>query len=762
MGDFSRDPKERLSDSLNKHYVGIRMQQGVPILDADLNIMDDLKRSVDEDRFHSVIGEGVPVGSDGFRILPIAGGGVNTILLESQSIINGLSSIRINLQASTAAGALGFDDKNYRATRYGSSPARITSNKTEPFLLIDGSTLVIQDNELDEITISFSISNFQDPSAATAQEITDIINSATGTNIAGVGKGNDFIIKGGGGTYATAGRILVDGKLVWNTSDIKYSEQPLYKNNKLSSKWDVSPIDELTTPQDDEICVVYLDVWNREVGSIEDNKLIDVKIGIETALRLRREWAVRVVREMDYPSILVEKSSDHSYYRLALLHRKSGIGGIDEDMITDERQTDVSFQREIAYRGTSDLVLVNTDKFKTMLAVLRDNIREFIVYLTTKFITPDSNYLAAEVAGIDALSAIANVAEHGIALINAKSLGTKSAFGFFKQLLESEKRFVDVWKNAVLPLEKAPSGKIYKNSFSEMITRIEEYLTGPAPGGFVTISDALERGNLFEAVSSQDKINTEFGQEIERPTGNLSLTYLGSLTPLIQRNQTFDLRYEVSGSVTPGDDIGVDVNIDPQWHTVLRNYDGTIPFALHLGPGEDDARFIVSVTPPDVDVAETTISLRIFAMKNSGGLQHVSTQKTLKIGDSPPSSEEGYIIKIISTNLAYVAGIFQVPTNLSLASMNLRFINNSYSAITVNFEYEPISPPGWTIISPGSSNLQNRTIQAGMDLDFGFGFIPPPTADNTLVFIFRARDADTNNVTTEIQITFKTVLPVGG
>ena len=68
MGDFSKNPKIRLEDAVNKDYVGVRMQQGVPILDSDWNLMEDLRRHETEQVGAWFIGDGVPTGSDGFRI----------------------------------------------------------------------------------------------------------------------------------------------------------------------------------------------------------------------------------------------------------------------------------------------------------------------------------------------------------------------------------------------------------------------------------------------------------------------------------------------------------------------------------------------------------------------------------------------------------------------------------------------------------------------------------------------------------------------
>jgi len=81
MSNISRDSFRETQNALNdlrgllpqaqpnpKHYVGIRLQQGVPLLDADFNEMDDIRRVELETILARAIGSGVPAGSDGFRI----------------------------------------------------------------------------------------------------------------------------------------------------------------------------------------------------------------------------------------------------------------------------------------------------------------------------------------------------------------------------------------------------------------------------------------------------------------------------------------------------------------------------------------------------------------------------------------------------------------------------------------------------------------------------------------------------------------------
>lgn len=81
MGDFSRDTF-KLTNVLHqllrgatvtdpRHYVGVRMQQGVPVLDADWNDAEDIRKHEVELLLRDFIGDGVPGSGSGFAIEPV-------------------------------------------------------------------------------------------------------------------------------------------------------------------------------------------------------------------------------------------------------------------------------------------------------------------------------------------------------------------------------------------------------------------------------------------------------------------------------------------------------------------------------------------------------------------------------------------------------------------------------------------------------------------------------------------------------------------
>jgi len=215
MSSFSRNTFDKL-----KHYVGVRLQQGVPLIDADWNEQEDIRKYELRAFLKWFVGNGVPKGNDGFCIEAI--------------------------------------------------PAE-----------------------------------------------------------------NDFLIKGGDGTPDGAGRCLIEGWDVINESKLKYTAQPLFNNPALAAKWGVDPVQRLTTPTTAtptpafyRTDTVYLDVWEREVDAEEDYEhLVNPKIGIETCVRLKREWAVRVKEGANEPPT---STADHVFYPLAYLRRKLGVAAIDD------------------------------------------------------------------------------------------------------------------------------------------------------------------------------------------------------------------------------------------------------------------------------------------------------------------------------------------------------------------------------------------------------------------------------------------------
>jgi hypothetical protein len=126
---------------------------------------------------------------------------------------------------------------------------------------------------------------------------------------------NDFNILAGG--------ALIQGRPVRVRKNLRYSTQ-LWTDPRRAARDGVAVIPPLTTPPGPpegappRIDIVYLDVWDREVGSDEDAQLINPAIGVETCVRLKREAAVRVA---EGTTTLPSAPAGHVFLPLALLRR---------------------------------------------------------------------------------------------------------------------------------------------------------------------------------------------------------------------------------------------------------------------------------------------------------------------------------------------------------------------------------------------------------------------------------------------------------
>jgi hypothetical protein len=141
---------------------------------------------------------------------------------------------------------------------------------------------------------------------------------------------NDFQVE--------AGTVLVRGRIVHVRKRLRYSTQP-WADPKRAVRDGVAVIPPLTTPTGPagtppRTDIVYLDVWERKVGSDEDANLINPAIGVETCIRLKREAAVRVA---EGTTTLPFAPVEHVFLPLALLHRPANQETITSEQIADNR-----------------------------------------------------------------------------------------------------------------------------------------------------------------------------------------------------------------------------------------------------------------------------------------------------------------------------------------------------------------------------------------------------------------------------------------
>lgn len=97
-GPYSRNTFEEFAKI--RHYVSVRLKQGVPMVDADWNEMQDLRRYELRNFLRWFVGNGIPGNNNGFRILPsgdpndvIIAGGDGTPEGGGRCLVDGLEVI---------------------------------------------------------------------------------------------------------------------------------------------------------------------------------------------------------------------------------------------------------------------------------------------------------------------------------------------------------------------------------------------------------------------------------------------------------------------------------------------------------------------------------------------------------------------------------------------------------------------------------------------------------------------------------------------
>src|SRR5262249_52852438 len=154
------------------------------------------------------------------------------------------------------------------------------------------------------------------------------------------------------------GLCIVRGKLTENNADVSYARQPNFAAPNV-----FPPVTALNTPPAHKSFITYLDVWEHEGDSQKDPALVDSRIGIETAIRLKRDWVVRVARIPEDLPVLSAPPPGHVFLRLAQINRKAANSAITADMIVDLRDTQLSILRKILVLDGAGNILVDNNRF---------------------------------------------------------------------------------------------------------------------------------------------------------------------------------------------------------------------------------------------------------------------------------------------------------------------------------------------------------------------------------------------------------------
>jgi hypothetical protein len=520
MGNFSNDPQARATESIGKHYVGVRMQQAVPVLDADWNLLEDLRRREVEVLGTWFIGSGVPTGSDGFAIFAVAAA-------------------------------------------------------------------------------------------------------------------NDFGIRGG--------LCITSGKLTENSADVAYSTQPNFGAPDV-----FPPVTALTTPPADKSFIAYLDVWEREVDSQKDPALVDSRIGVETAIRLKRDWVVRVARVPEDLPGLDTPPVGHVFMRLAQLNRKAANANITSDMIVDLRNTQLSILRKIEVRNSIGTVVVDNASFAQMLKDTRNNVLALSTYLTSVFNAPSTGLMSGEILGLQAIEVISHATDAGLALVNSSSVTNPGALQYMFQVYDAENNFFNVWKNVMLQLG---SGTKKYATYQVFVTELGQLLNQPVAGGFTGLQSALQAGDLQSATLTQGQIALLFGAagNANIPHGGLQILLVTTPAGILTTGQTVTFGFQVTSFTTLADTYTVSILPQAGWPRTVVNAGG-IPIAnnkVAIPASPSQATIFINVT---VQAGSSGLQIRVTSDSNPTEIDQLSNSFTLTQGQPAPLGENKILFRLSITS----------------------------------------------------------------------------------------------------------------
>lgn len=727
MGDYSRDPNDRLQDSIGSHYVGVRLQQGVPILDTDWNELEDLRRHELATLFSGYIGDGVPGENNGFEIRAMENGGVGTIVLEAAAAPGDtVSTIEIDSDASTAAAALGMP-----RGRFWGAPGRLAGQKAGPFRLNDGWTLTVIVDGRDRETFTVSAGDYPDFPNVTTDQIVAQLNDAfaTGRVSAAAGTGNDFNITGGDGTVMGAGRVLVGGKEVLNELDMPYSAQPLFQNQELADRWGVPIVPPLRTAVGaGRTDLVFIDVWEREVDASEDASSILPQLGIEATLRVRREWAVRVAEGV--ADLTGDPPNGHRYLPLARLERLVADGAaIPTGRVIDLRKrcltlADITIS-PILVRDEFGLDHVNSGLFAEMLQTTS---RVYKDLLESDYFIGDNLSDITTVESVMLLRVFQDVrllAETVVADASLERLNNDAALDVMLRLYEVQRIFADT-------LLTLPDNGIAKRLETlGLLAELGEWLENgdgmevPGLRPSVMSDESPDLGNAYDA---QIFINSELGRRAGvLPRGLLNIQYVSGPSVAIDPNSVHQLTYSIESMLNMSDSIALALaDTEEAFNFEFRNLEedpshpGDASHAvLTLDQNETVFVNLDLIVPPTASVGtRSRIILRAMSRVNPEEVNFANLEITVEVGEPivEPSPDIELVLESPPINLATDVVEIGLASEGADQTFTVRATNNGSTDAEFQFAVDFIGHPDsyevMTTLNPG-------VIPAGHDVSVG-------------------------------------------
>lgn len=486
------------------------------------------------------------------------------------------------------------------------------------------------------------------------------------------------------------GIILIEGIFVINSNLTTYSTQPY-----------AAALLDLTTPADDRTDLVYLDTWEEEIGGTDDGdtRLIDNRIGIETALRIERKWLILVQEEATDLSS-VTKENGHRYLALALINRRANVGSITPDMIVDLRKTGITLAENIKVplfiqRGLETL---NVSRFVQMLKGFRTSLFERLRsgQLPYQTDTPQNENIFQLV-----MQETMNMAYMGDVQTNSRNMDNQDAMNFMQNLYDQQKKFLEVLS------EIGNVGNVAQDFIDDYL----KYLDGSTSDFIKGLRLAKDNRDLLAAVIAQEELNYFLSVPTENlPEGDVFVIYKSAIPfEKLIAGSSYDFTFEVESGVanlppSESEEFVIQTTISASSWTTSLDKDR---ITLQNDGGKE--RVKVTVIPNILD-NQATLTVQTFAARNNI-LKSTQPGIDLKINEFPPVG----LFLFYSGPRLNAQGRLEIPKPLLIGATGvpIRFslVNSSSSEnrtyVVIYYVVPDIADAtGW---SPQESNPQEQT-----------------------------------------------------
>lgn len=414
----------------------------------------------------------------------------------------------------------------------------------------------------------------------------------------------------------TGGIVMVNGFMEINQQSVTYQDQP-----------DSVELPELTTPADDRTDIVYVDVWEEEVSGdgSGDERLIDNRIGVETSVRIRRVWTVRVHENANDLSSIV-KENRHHYLPLARLNRRKDEARITSDMIVDLRRTGITLAEHLKVPVSLQMGREKLDKsrFAQMLTGFRTSLfarlkAQLLPYKTET--DKDENIL------LIALQEVMSRAQIGEVQAASRNMDNRDGMIFMENFYSVQKDFIDLLKSIGNKDDEA----------EDFVSKYLKYLDGSSDDFIKGLKLAIDNQNLMAAVLAQERLNGFLSAPVTNlPEGSVNV-FFQSVNPFekLVADKEYAFSYEIESRVTSSrenEDFDIEAEISNSSWTVVPDQ-MKINFA-NLGGKET---IIITVKTPPLSSPPLSSILNVTAVaERNRRIRSSQIEIELSIGEEPP------------------------------------------------------------------------------------------------------------------------------